>query len=88
MKSEIPTLSKTSVYNTLAIFKKKKVDINISVENVFGSDLSQNGHFKCEKCDNVTDFNVKGSDLNIKELQGFDIKQSKHYFNGICKNCS
>jgi len=87
LKNEIPSLSRTSVYNTLALFKKKKINTSIKFENSFKTNLSHNSHFKCEKCNTVIDFNITQSKINLKELQGYEIKQTHIYFHGVCKNC-
>jgi len=88
--SEIPTLSKTTVYNTLKLFIKKKITTAISIENSetrFDADMSVHGHFKCEKCDEVFDFDLDISNLKLDELKEYDIKQTHIYIRGICKNC-
>lgn len=88
--SEIPTLSKTTVYNTLNLFVENKVALLITIEDNetrYDADTSLHGHFKCEKCQKVLDFDVKISDLMIKELDNFQINQQHIYFKGICNGC-
>ncbi|MCD4789818.1 MAG: transcriptional repressor [Bacteroidales bacterium] len=87
---EIPTLSKTTVYNTLKLFAEKNIVIVINIEDNeirYDADTSVHGHFKCEKCGKVYDFQFDEENLNIKTIEGFDFRQTHLYIKGICKNC-
>ena len=88
---EIPTLSKTTVYNTLNLFAEKSVVQIINIENNevrYDGDISFHGHFKCEKCGNISDFKVNMEDLKFEEIEDFDIKQTHIYIKGVCKKCN
>lgn len=89
--SEIPTLSKTTVYNTLNLFIEKGI-VNIIVieenETRYDVDTSVHGHFKCEACRNVFDFVVDSNFLNNDNLKGFHISEKHIYLRGRCKNCT
>ena len=57
--SDIPTLSKTSVYNTMDTFLEKQLIQAITIEENetrFDADISDHGHFKCTSCGSVFDF--------------------------------
>lgn len=87
---EIPTLSKTTVYNTLNLFVQNNVALLITIEDNetrYDANTSLHGHFKCEKCERVLDFKAEISDLVIKELDNFQINQQHIYFKGICSGC-
>jgi Fe2+ or Zn2+ uptake regulation protein len=87
---EIPTLSKTTVYNTLNLFVKEKITLLITIEENetrYDADTDIHGHFKCEKCGIVYDFSTDISELTIKELDNFQINQQDIYFKGLCVNC-
>ena len=87
---EIPTLSKTTVYNTLKLFAEKNIVIVINIEDNeirYDADTSVHGHFKCEKCGKVYDFQFDEENLNIKTIEDFDFHQTHLYIKGICKNC-
>lgn len=88
---EIPTLSKTTVYNTLNLFIEKNI-VNMIVieenETRYDSIMGVHGHFKCEKCGNIYDINVNDKILADTELDSFEVKEQHYYFKGICKNCS
>ncbi|KDR94707.1 Fur family transcriptional regulator, peroxide stress response regulator [Peptoclostridium litorale DSM 5388] len=87
---EIPTLSKTTVYNTLNLFIEKGITLLIVIEENetrYDADISDHGHFKCEKCGNVYDFDFDISRMDINGLEGFGIKERHVYFKGICSEC-
>lgn len=88
--TEIPTLSKTTVYNTLNLFMEKKlVNLIVIEENETRYDVKTeiHGHFKCEKCGNIYDIDLNLNDITDGKLQGFKIKEHHHYFKGICNRC-
>ncbi|MBL7104013.1 MAG: transcriptional repressor [Bacteroidales bacterium] len=87
---EIPTLSKTTVYNTLKLFAKKNIIIVINIEDNetrYDADTSVHGHFKCEKCRKVYDFDVDLSKVDLKKISNFIINEYHFYLKGICEKC-
>lgn len=87
---EIPTLSKTTVYNTLKLFAEKNIVMVINIEDnetKYDADTSVHGHFKCEKCGELFDFGVNENELNFDKIENFQINQTQIYLKGICKNC-
>lgn len=90
LHEEIPTLSKTTVYNTLNSLIEADIVRAINIEgNETRYDINthNHGHFKCEKCKKIYDFSVDIDSLNANELDGFLIKVKQVYFKGICKDC-
>ena len=86
----MPTLSKTTVYNTLKLFIDKGVAKAINIENNetrYDADTSIHGHFKCEKCLMVYDINIDMSEIKTLNITDFLIKETHFYLKGICKNC-
>ena len=90
LNKKIPTLSKTTVYNTLNLFIEKKI-VNILVieenETRYDAYLKLHGHFKCEKCGNIYDIEIEKENLELDGLEDFEIKEKHIYFKGICKYC-
>ena len=87
----LPTLSKTTVYNTLNLFAEKNVVQVINIENNevrYDGDISFHGHFKCEKCGNIYDFKVNNDNLNFEQIENFEIKQTHIYLKGVCEKCN
>ena len=88
--SEIPTLSKTTVYNTLKLFVDSKIVALINIEDNetrYDGDTRPHGHFKCERCGEVYDFNYDDSKVKIERLEGFHIMRKDFFIKGICKIC-
>lgn len=87
---EIPTLSKTTVYNTLNLFIEKKIAVIIVIEENetrYDADIDLHGHFKCETCGNVIDIAISPESINFDGLNNYQINEHHLYFKGICKNC-
>ncbi|MBE3592028.1 MAG: transcriptional repressor [Thermoanaerobacter sp.] len=89
--NEIPTLSKTSIYNTLDLFLEKGVVSTLSLkEKELRYDINTylHGHFKCEVCGKVYDFPVTYKILDVNESKEFTIKSIDINAYGICKKCN
>ena len=90
LSNEIPTLSKTTIYNTLKLFVKKNITQIINIEDNetrYDADISTHGHFKCCKCFKIYDFSFDNSNIQFKEIETFQINQTHLYIKGICKKC-
>ena len=87
---DIPTLSKTTIYNTLKLFVDKEVAIVINIEDNetrYDADTSIHGHFKCVQCDGVFDFSVRSESLSFAGIEGFSISEHHIYLKGMCRVC-
>ena len=87
---EIPTLSKATVYNTLDLFKKGNLAKVVTIEDNetrFDARASDHGHFKCESCGCIFDFEIDIDSFLIDSLEQFKINEKNVYFNGICPKC-
>ena len=90
LHSEIPTLSKTTVYNTLKLFIEKGIVRVINIEDNevrYDADTSLHGHFKCDKCEHIYDFKLDPSNLDFVEVKSFKINETHLYIKGICDTC-
>ncbi|MDA3779619.1 MAG: transcriptional repressor, partial [Bacteroidales bacterium] len=88
--NEIPTLSKTTVYNKLKLFHEKGIIIIVNIEDNetrFDADTSNHGHFKCIKCEKIYDFELTQGEINFPKLLDFSINEKHVYFKGICPDC-
>lgn len=88
---DIPTLSKTSIYNTLDIFSEKGIVRVLALgkkELRYDIDTSNHGHFKCEECGKIYDFPIEGNILDSSELEGFKVNFKNLNVYGICKICN
>lgn len=87
---EIPTLSKTTIYNTLKILVNKKLISEITIEeNEVRYDYSEKTHlhFKCKKCGRLYDIFHNCALLDKTEIEGHSIDEYHLYLIGVCKDC-
>lgn len=87
---ELPTLSKTTVYNTLGLLAEAKLARIITIEDNetrYDADMSYHGHFKCDSCGMIYDFPINMNDFVTEALAQFKINEKNVYLNGICPNC-
>lgn len=88
--TDIPTLSKTTVYNSLNLFEEAGLARVITIEDNemrYDAGMSVHGHFKCEACGGVYDFPVDMNALENNTLAGFEINERNVYFKGFCPEC-
>ncbi len=88
---EIPTLSKTTVYNTLKLLIDKNLIQSITIEEKevrYDADISFHGHFKCTHCGQIYDIPMDPKlEEKISAIDGHRIQESHIYLRGICKKC-
>jgi Fur family peroxide stress response transcriptional regulator len=86
----IPTLSKTTVYNTLTLFIESNILKGLYIEDNeirYDPILYNHGHFKCKKCEEIYDFFIDIDSFKSNELNDFQIHEKGVYFKGICPKC-
>jgi Fur family ferric uptake transcriptional regulator/Fur family peroxide stress response transcriptional regulator len=87
----MPTLSKTTVYNTLKLLEEHGaiLALNIEEKNVrYDADIREHAHFKCKLCGAVHDLPVKGIDnLQMERPGDFVITECQIYYKGHCEKC-
>ncbi len=86
----IPTLSKTTVYNTLKLFMDKGIVRSVLIEENelrYDVNMTTHGHFKCDLCGKIMDFDSDILNVDSPILAGCQIKQRHLFFTGICEEC-
>lgn len=87
---EMPSLSRTTVYNTVELFKEvglvQVLDFGRGVLR-YDADLSPHSHFECERCGAVYDLDIKPQDISKKMPRGFKVHQTYFYVFGLCSHC-
>ena len=90
LQEDIPTLSKTTVYNTLKLLVKSDLVKVITIEDNearYDINTEGHGHFKCESCRRIYDFGIDFDLLESRELKDFEINEKNVYFKGVCPRC-
>ncbi len=90
----LPTLSKTTVNNTLRLFREQGAALMLTIDErqvCFDGDTTPHGHFLCRKCNKVFDITTQEQEYTLAEKRlphGFKCEQTDIYFRGICPECS
>ena len=87
---EIPTLSKTTIYNTLKLFSQKGI---IHPLAIYGNEVhyeTQQGfhsHFYCMECGRIFDLDIGEREEFPVERDGHQIREKEVVFRGTCRHC-
>lgn len=90
LQKVIPTLSKTTVYNTLKILVEADLVKLIKTEESearYDINVKTHGHFKCESCGEVYDFAINLDAMKLTDLENYRINDKNVYFRGVCPEC-
>lgn len=83
-----PAFSRTTVYNSLKALEKEGLIQSVKIDSGkihYDGDYKLHGHFLCEKCKRIFDFEV--DDSFCKGIDGFEIKKRDVYYSGLCPEC-
>ena len=87
-----PTLSLTTVYNTLKILAEHRLIMPVMIEDGevrYDVDTSFHGHFKCRVCGKIYDIPVKHpQDYELLAESGFKTEDMRLDYYGVCPKCS
>lgn len=89
---EIPTLSKTTIHNTLHLFKDSGAvrALNIGAEPIrFDSVTEPHAHFYCNVCHQIHDVKID-KDLwhQVRRIMPDKAEELQILFKGVCSECS
>ena len=87
----MPTLSKTTVYNTLKLFSEKKAVLALYIDEKnlrYDGTTALHAHFRCRKCGDIHD--VPLEEMDVAKFRGSEElhpDETQIYFLGKCKKC-
>jgi len=87
---EIPTISRTTIYNTLNALVEKGIIRAITItgtETRYDYERFPHHHFLCRRCGKVTDIGIECPYMRKKQISGHRIEELHGYFKGVCKEC-
>ena len=87
---DIPTLSKTTIYNTLKLFIDNGITATVTIEDNevrYDAIMEEHAHFKCDVCGNVYDVEIDLSALKFKKMNSFKVDKTNIYLKGKCNKC-
>ncbi|MDR0926453.1 MAG: transcriptional repressor [Ignavibacteria bacterium] len=89
LHGDIPTLSKTTIYNTLKLLVAKGAiqEITIDEKNTrYDAEIEPHSHFKCNVCGHIYDVpSPKIGGITDKSI--YKISEVQVYYRGICTIC-
>ena len=94
LKKKNPSLSKTTVYNSLDILRQNEIIKTLTIcgsEHRYDFDHDIHHHFLCTECGRIYDIDFKCPNIKLIhaeiEKSGHHISEVHGYFRGLCKNC-
>lgn len=92
LRDSVPTLSLTTVYNTLKLFSELGLCVSLSINEkqaCYDGHTHPHGHLLCSSCGKVYDIPQEDSPLKFDSeyLHGHKVSEVHYYYKGICSNC-
>lgn len=93
LHTEMPTLSKTTVYNTLKVLTDKGAALQLTIDEkncCFDADVTPHAHFLCTHCGRVYDMALSNKTLCKDAIipKNFRVDEAQLYFRGCCPECA
>lgn len=93
LHEKMPTLSKTTVYNTLKLLTEHEAISQLTIDehrSCYDADTSKHAHFLCNQCGKVYDIRLLNDRLeSIADIPAnFTACCSALYFIGCCSECA
>lgn len=89
--TEFPTVSKTTVYNSLHTLVEAGLLRELDIESASTRyDLARqvpHSHFRCKRCGKIFDMSLPEK-LDSVVAPGFKVDTADLYFNGLCPECA
>jgi len=89
LRKNIPTLSKTTVYNTLKLFVENGAALYIGIDEKnarFDGTVNPHAHFRCKECGCIIDMPISTDLFLPTEFKGI-IDETYFYLKGLCEKC-
>lgn len=90
LSKRTPTLSLTTVYNTLGSFVDTGLVSAITItgtETRYEHASRPHHHLLCKECGRIIDIDIKCPNAERKSIRGYKIDEVHGYFKGTCKSC-
>lgn len=92
LSPSIPTLSKTTVYNTLKLLSEQGAAQTLTIDErntCYDADTTTHAHFLCRNCSKIYDLasNACIKKVEKMDMDGHDVQEIHYYYKGVCKQC-
>jgi Fe2+ or Zn2+ uptake regulation protein len=87
---EIPTISRTTIYNTLNALLQKGIVHAITItgtETRYDCKDFSHHHLLCKRCGQIIDMDIECPYGGQIEIDGHMIEERHGYFKGVCRDC-
>ena len=93
LSNKVPTLSRTTVYNTLRMLSENQAAQMITIDEhrvCYDGNVESHVHFYCKKCGKVLDlFDEKAPTLKKpRVIDGNIVDEQQLYYKGVCAECA
>lgn len=92
LSSSMPTLSRTTVYNTLKLLVEKGAALGLDIDEKqthYDGDTTLHAHFRCKSCSVIIDLPMETIErVDPELLKGFVVSEINLYYKGYCDKCS
>lgn len=86
----MPTLSKTTVYNTLRLLSEAGAVQTLTIDErntCYDADTTEHAHFFCRQCQRVLDIPIEHCERKEFSIGDNLVQETHYYLKGICANC-
>lgn len=91
LSPKMPTLSRTTVYNTLKLLEENKAILELSIDKCnshYDGDTSRHSHFMCRECGKIIDIAEQNNTMACESYEAsYIIEETEIYYRGLCKDC-
>lgn len=90
LSPSMPTLSKTTVYNTLKLLCEQGAVNTLTIDEhntCYDADTTPHAHFLCKQCGRIYDVEADVQPGPPKRMDGHEVQETHYYYKGICKHC-
>lgn len=91
LSPSMPTLSRTTVYNTLKLLVDKGAVLQITIDEKncrYDAATEPHSHFRCIGCGSVEDLSIAPPMISPALLDGREITDTELYLLGYCPSCA
>jgi Fur family ferric uptake transcriptional regulator/Fur family peroxide stress response transcriptional regulator len=91
LSKTIPTLSKTTVYNTVKMLSENKAIQTIFIDEKnkrYDADTDKHVHFMCNICAVIIDLPIKSLEIETENHDNLVVDEFHLYYKGYCEKCN
>lgn len=90
LKKMNPSLSRTTVYNSLEVLKKQGIIQTLTITGSqyrYDFETNMHHHFLCRQCKKIIDIDIECPNIDKVIQGGHKVEEVHGYFKGICRDC-